>query len=188
MCRESLLSPERTPVAMKVIALGLRSRGREGRGGAGVPVAGAEAGEEVYAASLCGAAFCCCFSLKTFHSLHRVLWLQCPQRRGPAPGGSGAAGPRGPACLPVARRWLGTRRLPQAVLRYLLWCAAIRSWISPRSVSRDPPPCLFCHIRLSCDFLDRLCREPCEVTQGVWTAFSSRNSLFQARWPSRLFL
>lgn len=105
---------------MKVIALGLRSRGREGRGGAGGPVAGAEAGEEVYAASLCGAAFCCCFSLKTFHSFHRVLWLQCPQRRGPAPGGSGAAGPRGPACLPVARHWLGTRRLPQAVLRYLL--------------------------------------------------------------------
>lgn len=68
---------------MKVIALGLRSRGREGRGGAGGPVAGAEAGEEVYAASLCGAAFCCCFSLKTFHSFHRVLWLQCPQRRGP---------------------------------------------------------------------------------------------------------
>lgn len=142
MRRESLLSPERTWVIMKVVAVGLVPRsswerrvvplsgpGRGGRGGAlGITV------ELHFASSFLWKCFC-----TVPPSPHHVLWCQGPRRRGPAAEESGAAGASArspcPSAVPccclrvflIARRWLGSTRLHPAALCYFLWCAAVRS-------------------------------------------------------------
>lgn len=192
MRRESLLSPERTWVIMKVVAVGLVPRsswgrrvvplsgpGRGGRGGAlGITL------ELHFASSFLWKCFC-----TVPPSPHHVLWCQGPRRRGPAAEESGAAGASARRPVSVRCSVLLPARLPhrpalarehapppsRSLLLPLVCCRPLLNFSNTR-ISRPSTPAS-CDIRLSRDFPDRLRCEPCEVMHSVWTAFCSRNSV-----------